>query len=112
MAGPDALRFQVCVGPRSPLHGALMALPAQERAAALLRWAEVGGTGGAAGPQASPSSTPSAEVAPLATAMLRLTAAVERLAAGRDAEPSGSDESRGDDGTAERAARLDGAWGG
>ena len=92
-----------------------MALLAEERATALLQWAEAGFAAGATGrrvPPSSSSSTPSTEVAPLATAVLQLTAAVERLAAGRDAEPSGSDESTGDGAAAERAARLDGAWGG
>ncbi len=75
--------------------------------------AEAGFAAGATGrrvPPSSSSSTPSAKVAPLATAVLGLTAAAERLAAGRDAEPSGSDESSEDAAAAERAARLDRAW--
>ena len=46
MSGGNAVRFRVCVGPHSPafaaLHRALAALPAAERAVAVLRWAAAG----------------------------------------------------------------------
>ena len=85
MAAPDALRFRVCIGPRSPLHAALAEMPVEERAAALLRWAEAGMDAGTAAPQGPPPSSPVPSAAgegALVMAVLRLAAAVAQLTGG------------------------------
>ncbi len=113
MAAPDAVRFRVSVGPGSPLHAALMALPVDARATALLRWAEAGVDAQGAGPTprgTPPSGPPFVDASALVPAVLRLSAAVERLAASREAPPA--DGGQGGGGAAEeRAAGLDAAWG-
>ena len=115
MAAPDALRFRVCIGPRSPLHAALAELPAEERAAALLRWAEAGMDAGTAAPQGPPPSSPVPSAAgegALVMAVLRLAAAVEQLPAGRGNGGASSGGSEGGGSADARAAGLDAAWGG
>ena len=117
MEGREAVRFRVCVGPRSPLHRALAALPAEERAAAVLRWAAAGkdreGQAASSGfwgepppraPSAPAGTRPASPAAPppspapapgdLAAAMrelgqstARIAAAVERIA-GTERGPS------------------------
>lgn len=127
MASADALRFRVSVSPGSPLHDALMALPVDARANAVLRWATAALDAGSHGPgsqgtlssPSSPSSSASvdAPASALTSAVLRLSAAVERLAAGRDAGAPGRGSGGGGDPANKgsmadaRAAGLDAAWG-
>ena len=135
-ASPGARRrvqFRVSIEAQHPLYGALAALPADHRAAALLGMAERGaamavGTHRAAGPlptgapPAVPRSChPAADGADaaLAAALLRLADAVAGLTAGmacapRAVAPGDDAAERAVDGAAAadaRAARLDGAWG-
>ncbi len=127
----DPIRLRVRVGPRSPLHPLLAALPPDAQASALLRWAEAGARQGAAGdggPMAPGDDTPGAGMmtadggemagmaaptagAGLVAALARVAAALERLAddgaAGRP-HVAAVPVHDGD----VRAAKLDGAWDG
>ena len=116
---PDggALRVRVRIGPRSPLHATLAALPPQEQTRVLLRLAEAGVRGEGAG--TDPASSGGASVgastddaAPenrdLTAAVARLAAGVERLAARLGAGgPDSADPAKAG---ADRAAGLDDAW--
>ena len=113
MAATEAIRFRVCVGPRSPLHAALATLPAGQRAAELLRLAQAGlrDPGGQGGRDSAAPPAPS-DVADLAAAVRQLASAVKAVAAVGGAMPGGGGAAAPPGEAAERAARLDAAWGG
>jgi hypothetical protein len=114
----DPIRLRVRVGPRSPLHPLLAALPPDAQASALLRWAEAGAAGGhdadpgsQSGGRPASASEPdvAAEDSALVAALTRIAAAVERLADG-GARPA-SEGAPGPMGPS-RVERLDSAWDG
>ncbi len=117
----DPIRLRVRVGPRSPLHPLLAALPPDAQARALLRWAEAGSAGGHEADPGSqrggqPASTSEPDVAAgdsaLVAALTRIAAAVERLAdGGARPAPEGAPGPMGPMGPS-RAERLDSAWDG
>lgn len=117
--GAAAIRLGVRVGPRSPLHPLLAALPPDAEARTLLRLAEAGAAAGVhdadPGPQGSGGAARAtvpdgaAEGSALVAALARIAEAVERLADGGVCPaPAGEPEPA----APSRADRLDSAWGG
>jgi hypothetical protein len=113
----SAIRLRLRVGPRSPLHRVLAALPPEEQARALLRLAEVGALRQDGGARSVPEGPPApggmaAVMEPaIAAALVRIADAVERLADSGMAWPGRQGPASAGDGEA-RAAALDAAWDG
>ena len=112
MGDPNALRFRVCVGTRSPLYAVMAALPAEDRAAALLRLAEAGLDARARGSMPQAQSPAPSDVADLTAAVRRLATAMDVLAVAHGGRTGVAAAPPPPDGAAERAAGLDAAWGG